>query len=124
LGDLIEDGVPAMGWNIAGADLLGPDEQRDVGGISFRTFDLSGHYSPALGFLFIGFSRPVLAVGDAVFAGSIGGCKTPEGYRLALQRIHEVCSVLPDETILLTGHGPATTLGEERRSNPFLAGRI
>lgn len=124
LGDLIEDGVPAMGWNIAGADLLGPEERREVGGIAFRTFDLSGHCTPALGYLFEGFSRPVLAVGDAIFAGSMGGCKTPESFRIALQRIHEVCSGLPDETVLLTGHGPATTLGEERRSNPFLVGRV
>jgi hydroxyacylglutathione hydrolase len=118
------EGVPAMGWDIDGAEALYPEERREVGGIAFLTFDLSGHYTPALGYAFGGFPMPVIAVGDAIFAGSIGGCKTPESYQLALRTIHEACHHLPDETVILPGHGPATTLGEERRSNPFLAGRV
>lgn len=121
---LLDEKIPAMGWNIDGADPLGPNENREMCGISFRTVDLSGHYTPALGFLVEGLAKPVLAVGDAIFAGSMGGCKTTESYQIALERIREVCSVLEDDTILLPGHGPATTLGEERRSNPFLAGRV
>lgn len=111
-----------MGWEIDGAESMLPGESREVGGILFETFDLCGHCTPALGYLFHGFSRPVLAVGDAVFAGSIGGCKSQESYQLALDRIHAVFAGLPDETLILPGHGPATTWGEERVRNPFLAG--
>ena len=117
-------GVRCMGWKIEGLEGIRPGEDHDVGGIRFRTVDLSGHYQPALGYLFDGFSRPVFAVGDAVFAGSMGGCRTPEIYQLALRTIADACGVLPDETLILTGHGPGTTLGEERKSNPFLAGRV
>jgi hydroxyacylglutathione hydrolase len=124
LGALNARGVPAMGAQIEGAVELRPAETHQVGEISFRTCDLSGHYTPALGFLFDCFPQPVLAVGDAVFAGSIGGCKTQESYRMALRTIQDACRDLPDETVILPGHGPATTLGEERSSNPFLAGRI
>jgi glyoxylase-like metal-dependent hydrolase (beta-lactamase superfamily II) len=124
LGALGERGVPAMGARIDGAAELRPDESHQIGELTFRTCDLSGHYAPALGFLFDGFSQPVFAVGDAIFAGSIGGCKTPEIYRMALRTILDACRDLPDETVILPGHGPATTLGEERRSNPFLVGRV
>jgi glyoxylase-like metal-dependent hydrolase (beta-lactamase superfamily II) len=85
-----------------------------------RACELSGHYTPALGFHIEGLSRPVLVTGDALFAGSIGGCGTPEIYQLALRTLRATLAALPDETVLLPGHGSATTLGEERVSNPFL----
>ncbi len=113
-------GVRAFGCEIPEEGHIGPDQAHQIGDITFRTLDLSGHYTPALGLLFDGFSQPVLAVGDAIFAGSIGGCKTQESYRLALRNIQLACRELPDETVILPGHGPATTLGEERKSNPFL----
>ncbi len=75
---------------------------------------------PALGYHVDGFPIPVLVTGDALFAGSIGGCPTPARYQLALSRLREVLAPLPDETLLLPGHGLATTLGEERVANPFL----
>jgi len=63
--------------------------------------------------------------GDAVFAGSIGRTDFPGGdLKLLLKGIHEQILSLPDETILYPGHGPATTVGEERRSNPYLAGGV
>jgi len=117
-------GVQCLGWGIEGAAEIGPNVDHEVGGIRFRTVDLSGHYQPALGYLFEGFSRPVFAVGDAIFAGSIGGCKNPEIYQLAMRTIRDACGGMPDETLILTGHGPGTTLGEERKRNPFLAGRV
>jgi glyoxylase-like metal-dependent hydrolase (beta-lactamase superfamily II) len=62
----------------------------------------------------------VLVTGDALFAGSIGGCATPAIYQHALRQLREILAPLPDPTVLLPGHGPATTLGEERSANPFL----
>ena len=75
---------------------------------------------PSLGYHVEGLGAPVLLTGDALFAGSMGGCNTPELYQHALRRLHAVLDPLPDNTILLPGHGPATTLGEERAGNPFL----
>ncbi len=85
-----------------------------------KVMDISGHAKPAFAYIVRGLSVPILIPGDAIFAGSIGGCPDPEAYRHALQRIRKVTSSLPDETIILPGHGPATTLGEERVRNPFL----
>jgi hydroxyacylglutathione hydrolase len=73
-------------------------------------------------------SRPrdpggVLFSGDLLFAGSIGRSDLPGGdYPTILRSLASVCLTLPDETIVLSGHGPQTTIGDERRTNPFLAG--
>jgi glyoxylase-like metal-dependent hydrolase (beta-lactamase superfamily II) len=85
-----------------------------------KVLDLSGHAKPAFGYLIHGLETPVMAVGDSIFAGSIGGCPDTETYRHALKRLRHVFRNIPEETILLPGHGPATTLGEERQRNPFL----
>lgn len=59
--------------------------------------------------------------GDVLFQGSIGRTDLPGGdYELLLINIHERLMVLPDETVVLSGHGPTTTIGYERRTNPFL----
>lgn len=61
-------------------------------------------------------------VGDCVFAGSIGRTDLPGGdFQQLMRSIREQILTLPDETALYTGHGPATTVGHERVSNPFLA---
>ena len=61
--------------------------------------------------------------GDLLFAGSIGRTDLPGGdYQTILDSLARVCLPLPDETIVLSGHGPATTIGAERQTNPFLAG--
>jgi hydroxyacylglutathione hydrolase len=97
-----------------------PGDAIRCGDLVVRACDLSGHANPALGFHIEGLAAPVLVTGDALFAGSIGGCATPHIYQHALSRLVEVLTPLPSSTILLPGHGPATTLGEERISNPFL----
>lgn len=83
--------------------------------------DLSGHHPQALGYHIEGFDLPVVAVGDAVFARSAGGCRTPQAYQMARETIRAQFLDMPDATILLTGHGAPTTLGIERQQNPFLA---
>ena len=65
----------------------------------------------------------VLFSGDLLFAGSIGRTDLPGGdYPTILRSLARVCLTLPDETLVLSGHGPRTTIGAERRTNPFLAG--
>jgi hydroxyacylglutathione hydrolase len=58
-----------------------------------------------------------------LFAGSIGRTDLPGGnYDQLIQSIKTKLFTLPDETVVYNGHGPATTIGVERRSNPFLVG--
>lgn len=65
----------------------------------------------------------VAFVGDVIFAGSIGRTDLPGGdYRQLMQSIREQVLTLPDDTVLHSGHGPRTTVGHERKSNPFLVG--
>ena len=65
-----------------------------------------------------------LIAGDTLFAGSIGRTDLPGGsYEKIIDSIHDRVLALPDETIVVPGHGPLTTIGEERESNPFLLGR-
>ena len=68
-------------------------------------------------------SDDVLFSGDLLFAGSIGRTDLPGGdYATILRSLERVCLPLPDPTVVLSGHGPQTTIGAERRTNPFLAG--
>jgi glyoxylase-like metal-dependent hydrolase (beta-lactamase superfamily II) len=61
--------------------------------------------------------------GDCLFAGSIGRTDLPGGDPATLKKtLDEVFLALPDETTVYSGHGPSTTIGAERKSNPFLIG--
>ena len=64
-----------------------------------------------------GLDRPVAIVGDAIFAGSMGGGMI--SYEDALRTNREKIMTLPDDTVLCSGHGPLTTVGEEKKNNPF-----
>lgn len=62
-----------------------------------------------------------LIAGDTLFAGSIGRTDLPGGsYDKIIHSLHEKVLALPDETLVVPGHGPLTTIGDERESNPFL----
>ena len=68
-----------------------------------------------------GSSERELFVGDTLFAGSIGRTDLPGGdYETLMRSIREVLLQFPDETVVHSGHGPDTTIGAERRTNPFL----
>jgi glyoxylase-like metal-dependent hydrolase (beta-lactamase superfamily II) len=63
----------------------------------------------------------MVIAGDTLFAGSIGRTDLPGGNsRQIIESIEDCLLTLPDETKVLTGHGPATTIGAERENNPFL----
>src|SRR5438874_12101880 len=62
-----------------------------------------------------------LIAGDTLFAGSIGRTDLPGGsFDKIIHSLHEMLLALPDETMVVPGHGPITTIGDERESNPFL----
>ncbi len=100
----------------------------DVGGLSLEVLDLRGHSPGGLGFVLQGEinvdgdRREVTAVicGDALFAGSIGRTDFPGGdTELLLDNIRKKVFTLPDETLVLPGHGPVSTVGGEKETNPF-----
>ncbi len=88
-----------------------------AGGISLRVLHTPGHSSGGISLAGGG----VVFTGDALFAGSIGRTDLFGGDLMTLiTSIRENLLSLPDETVVLSGHGPRSTIGEERRENPFL----
>lgn len=70
----------------------------------------------------VGEPGATLFVGDSLFAGSIGRTDLPGGdMETLLRSIRQVLFTFPDDTIVWSGHGPETTIGRERRTNPFLS---
>ena len=92
---------------------------RDFLGMSFEVFEVPGHCPGSLCF----FSRrdELLVGGDVLFAGSVGRSDLPGGdAELLFSGIREKLYSLGGKVVVLPGHGPATTIGAERRSNPFV----
>jgi len=120
LDHLLEAGVPVHSAGLPGTIFMKPGDTVICGPLTVRACDLSGHFVPALGYHIGGLQAPALVTGDALFAGSIGGCASPGLYQQALRHLRTTLAPLPEATVLLPGHGPATTLGEEQTGNPFL----
>jgi hydroxyacylglutathione hydrolase len=95
------------------------------GRYSVRVFHTPGHCpgGVCLAVTRDGESTATLFVGDTLFAGSIGRTDLPGGDMATLLRsIRQVLFQFPDDTVVWSGHGEVTTIGRERRSNPFLIG--
>lgn len=96
-----------------------PGEQLAVGELRFEIRHAPGH-SPGSVCLA---GHGVVFSGDVLFAGSIGRTDLPGGdFETLIASIERELLSLPDETIVYSGHGPETTIGRERRTNPFLTG--
>ena len=92
-----------------------------VGELAFQVRHTPGH-SPGSVCL-VAPTRGVVLGGDVLFAGSIGRTDLPGGdFDTLMASIERELLSLPEATIVYTGHGPQTTVGHERRSNPFLTG--
>jgi glyoxylase-like metal-dependent hydrolase (beta-lactamase superfamily II) len=90
-----------------------------VGAHRFEVRHVPGHSPGHVAFVAPG----VIVGGDVLFAGSIGRTDLPGGSLPELEdSIRREFYTLPDMTRVLTGHGPETTIGEERRANPFVRG--
>ena len=95
----------------------------DVGALAFRALYTPGHAPGHLAFY--SEAEGVVISGDALFAGSVGRVDLPGGsMELLMRSINERLLTLPDATVVHPGHGPETTIGEERAHNPFLAGGL
>ncbi|MDA1047571.1 MAG: MBL fold metallo-hydrolase [Verrucomicrobia bacterium] len=88
-----------------------------LGNLSLKALHTHGHSAGGVSYLIDGLEKPVAVVGDALFAGSMGGGMV--SYTDALRNNREKLMTLPDETIVCPGHGPMTTIGEEKQANPF-----
>lgn len=105
--------------NVAVRHDLAPGATMSMGGTDWQIIDVAGH-SPAGRALYCAAAGVVIS-GDALFAGSIGRTDFPHSNHAQLIRnIREGLLTLPDETVVFSGHGPKTTIGEERRTNPFV----
>lgn len=93
------------------------DEVR-LGGSRFTVMHAPGH---APGHVVL-HGEGIALVGDCLFAGSVGRTDLPLSNGADLERTLVRIAALPDETRVLSGHGPETTIGRERRSNPYLMG--
>lgn len=91
-------------------------------GMSIETRHTPGHTPGSSVFLLTDTGDdPLLLSGDLIFAGSVGRTDFPRGsFDEQNESIKRVVLPLPDETVILSGHGPETTVGVERRTNPFV----
>ena len=120
---LLQHGIPIHAQGIGNTTPMKPGDSLRIGAITVSACDLAGHAIPALGYRIDGLACPVMITGDALFAGSIGGCATPEAYRMSLRNIRRAFENLPLSCLILPGHGPASTWGAESKHNPFVANK-
>ena len=105
--------LPPPDRGLAHGDLL------RVGGLEFHVRHAPGHSPGSVVFE----GHGVAFAGDVLFQGSIGRTDLPGGdFETLLKSIERELLTLPDSTIVYSGHGPETTVGRERRANPFLTG--
>ena len=98
---------------------LSDHEELHIGSCSFEVLHVPGHSKGGVAF----FGHGVVFVGDALFAGNIGRTDLYGGDQdTLLTSIRERLLTLPEDTIVYPGHGPETSVGVERRTNPFFRG--
>jgi hydroxyacylglutathione hydrolase len=108
--------------SVPGAERVEEGKRFRLGKIDIEARLTWGHSPGGITYVVHGLARPVAIVGDSLFAGSMGGGNV--SYQDALENnLHKILT-LPDDTIICPGHGPMTSVGEEKRHNPFFAGRV
>lgn len=121
------DGIAkqAAAYGIAGLENATPDrwlvegDTATVAGVTFDILHIPGHSPGSV--VFVNKDAGIAMVGDVIFAGSIGRTDFP-GYGdhdLLIRGIREKLFPLGDDIVFICGHGPASTLGRERQTNPF-----
>ena len=98
---------------------LGEGDNLQIGNETLQIFHVPGHSPGSLVF----YQPGLLIAGDTLFNGGVGRSDLPGGSERELfQNIRSKLFTLPEDTVVYPGHGPTTTIGEEKRSNPFVSG--
>jgi hydroxyacylglutathione hydrolase len=132
---LLADPASGLALNV-GQELFGgvtftePDDVRELtdgatlelAGVQLTVGHVPGHTPGSVTFRGGADDLDALFSGDLLFAGSIGRTDLPGGDHATMLKSLARTLTLPDETVVLPGHGPQTTVGAERRTNPFLTG--
>jgi glyoxylase-like metal-dependent hydrolase (beta-lactamase superfamily II) len=112
-------GMPSPGKVEIEADLK-HDQTLETGSLSANILHTPGHTEGSVCLYFP--AEKLLIAGDTLFARSIGRTDLPGGsFEKIIRSLHDRVLTLPDETVVIPGHGPRTTVGEEREENPFLS---
>ena len=115
--------------SLFGASVTSPPPDRTLedgqdysaAGVELKILAIPGHSAGHVVYLCRDHDPPLVFVGDVIFSGSVGRTDFPDGdFQQLKQGIHAKLFTLPDETLLLPGHGPPTTVAQEKRSNPFV----
>ena len=102
-------------------DRLVDDSDRiEYAGFAFEVREIPGHSPGSVVFVCLQYDPPFVFGGDVLFQGSIGRTDLGGDYDLLMSGIFAKLLDLPDSTRVHSGHGPATTIGRERKSNPFI----
>ncbi|HEY5953402.1 MAG TPA: MBL fold metallo-hydrolase [Terrimicrobiaceae bacterium] len=120
--DRLKERTRAQAWinerePVDGARTFAVGHKFQVGALEIETRSTWGHSPGGVTYVVRGLARTVAIVGDAMFAGSMGGGGV--SYRDALETNRKNILSLPGETVLCPGHGPLTTVGEQKKVNPF-----
>jgi len=107
---------------VPGAEVIDEGKSFPLGNLKIDTRLTWGHSPGGMTYVVTGLARPIAIVGDSLFAASMGGGNV--SYQDALRNNLEKILTLPNETIICPGHGPITTVDEEKQHNPFFAGKI
>jgi hydroxyacylglutathione hydrolase len=99
-------------------------ERYQAAGFTLEVYEIPGHSIGHVVFVWRQHQPMYVFGGDVLFAGSVGRTDFPDGdFATLAEGIQRKLFILPDDTIVLSGHGPATTIGEEKESNPFVGRR-
>jgi hydroxyacylglutathione hydrolase len=113
----------SMGMAIRSPDadrLVDDGERFEAAGLTFNVREIPGHSPGSVVFICDEFDPCIVFGGDVLFAGSVGRTDLGGDFGLLRSGIHAKLFTLPDATRVYPGHGPATTVGRERRTNPVV----
>jgi glyoxylase-like metal-dependent hydrolase (beta-lactamase superfamily II) len=103
--------------SLSGCDSIAEGFEYKCGQLCLKVLHTHGHALGGITYVIEGLEKPIAIVGDAIFAGSMGGGMI--SYQDALRTNREKIMTLPDDSILCPGHGPLTTVAQEKKNNPF-----
>ncbi|MDB5351879.1 MAG: Zn-dependent hydrolase, glyoxylase [Planctomycetota bacterium] len=101
--------------------LVDEGERLELAGFSFLVREIPGHSPGSVVFIADNETPPFVLSGDVLFSGSVGRTDFPGGSMKTLfQGIRDKLFLLPDAAVIYSGHGPTTTIGKEKRDNPYV----